>query len=217
MSMHHEQGYPHAHPKQPDIEDAPFTEYQVMAGALEELLIEKKVFTADGMRNGLEGMAAASPANGARLVARCWVDPTFEARVLRSVNDAAVELGLTLGQIPIHAVKNTPQVHHVIVCTLCSCYPIALLGGAPDWYKSRAYRARVVREPRAVLEEFGTHLPDDVEVRVHDSTAERRYVVIPMRPAGTEGMTEADLAACVTRDCMIGTSLPRVPQERPGA
>jgi nitrile hydratase subunit alpha len=204
--------HPHVHPKQPDIEDTPFTEHQVMAQALEELLIAKGVFTADAMRKGLEGISAASPADGARLVARCWVDLDFEARVLRSVNDAAVELGLHVGQIPIHAVKNTPQVHHVIVCTLCSCYPTALLGSSPDWYKSRAYRSRVVREPRAVLEEFGTSIPDDVEVCVHDSTAERRYVVIPVRPAGTEGMSEAELAACVTRDCMIGTALPQVPQ-----
>jgi len=212
MSTHHEHGHPHTHPKQPDIEDTPFTEYQVMTQALEELLIAKGVFTADGMRQGVERMAAASPADGARLVARCWVDPAFEARVLRSVNDAAVEFGLTPGPIPIHAVKNTPQVHNVIVCTLCSCYPATLLGGSPDWYKSRAYRSRVVREPRAVLEEFGTHLPDDVEVRVHDSTAERRYVVIPMRPERTEGLSEAELAACVTRDCLIGTAVPRVPQ-----
>lgn len=201
----------HVNPKQPDIEDSPFTEHQVMAQALEELLIAKEVFTVDDMRKGLEGMSAASPADGTRLVARCWVDTAFEARVLQSVNDAAVELDLNLGQIPIHAVKNTPQVHHVIVCTLCSCYPSALLGGSPDWYKSRAYRSRVVREPRAVLEEFGTHILDDVEVCVHDSTAERRYIVIPMRPSGAEAMSEAELAACVTRDCMIGTALPCVP------
>jgi nitrile hydratase len=106
-----------------------------MAQALEELLMARGVFTADGMRQGLEGMGAASPANGARLVARCWIDPAFEARVLRSVNDAAIELGLALGPVPIHAVKNTPQVHNVVVCTLCSCYPGTLLGGSPDWYK----------------------------------------------------------------------------------
>lgn len=205
MSTHHE----HKHPKQPDIEDASFTEYQVMAQALEELLIAQGLFTADGMRQGLEQLAVARPENGARLVARCWVDPAFEERVLRSVNDAAIELGLTTDAIPIHAVKNTPQVHNVIVCTLCSCYPVALLGSSPDWYKSRTYRSRVVREPRAVLEEFGLHLPDDVEVCVHDSSAERRYIVIPMRPAGTEGLNEGELAACITRDCLIGTALPQ--------
>jgi nitrile hydratase len=204
--------HPHTHPKQPDTEDTPFTEHQVVAQALEELLIAKGVLTADDLRKGLEEMSAASPANGARLVARCWVDADFEEQVLQSVNAAAVLLGFDLGQIPIHAVKNTPQVHNVIVCTLCSCYPTALLGGSPDWYKSRAYRSRVVREPRAVLKEFGTDIPDDVEVRVHDSTAEHRYIVIPMRPAETEGLTEEELAACVTRDCLIGTALPQVRQ-----
>jgi nitrile hydratase len=211
MSTHDEQAHGHAQPKQPDIEDAPFTEHQVIAQAVEELLIEKGIFTADDMRRGLEGTVAASPADGARLVARCWVDTAFEGRVLQDVNAAAVEMGLDLGHIPIHAVKDTPQVHHVIVCTLCSCYPTALLGDSPDWYKSRAYRSRVVREPRAVLEEFGTRLPVQVEVSVHDSTAERRYIVIPMRPEGTEGLSEAELAECVTRDCLIGTALPRVP------
>jgi nitrile hydratase len=202
----------HVHPKQPDLEDALCTEYQVMAQALEELLIAKGIITAEAMRQGIEAMDAPNPADGARLVARCWVDPAFEARMLESVNVAAKELGLNPGQTPIHALKDTPQVHHVIVCTLCSCYPAALLGEKPDWYKSRAYRSRVVREPRTVLEEFGTHLPDDIEVRVQDSTAEHRYIVIPVRPEGTDGMTEAELAACVTRDCLIGVALPRIPR-----
>lgn len=204
--------HPHVHPKQPDLEDAPFTEYQVIAQALEELLIDKGIITADDMRQGIEAMDAPSPADGARLVARCWVDPAFEARVLLSTNAAAVELGLNLGATPIQAVQNTPQVHNVIVCTLCSCYPAALLGEQPDWYKSRAYRSRIVREPRAVLAAFGTFLPDDIEVRVHDSTAERRYIVLPLRPEGTAGRTEAELTACVTRDCMIGVAVPRIPR-----
>jgi nitrile hydratase subunit alpha len=204
--------HPHVHPKQPDLEDAPFTEYQVMAQALEELLIDKGIITADGMRKGIEAMDAPSPEDGARLVARCWVDPAFEARVLQSTNAAAVELGLNLGATPIQAVKNTPQVHNVIVCALCSCYPAALLGEKPDWYKSRAYRSRIVREPRAVLAAFGTSLPDDIEVRVHDSTAERRYIVLPLRTEGTAGITEAELTACVTRDCMIGVAVPRIPR-----
>lgn len=205
--------HPHVHPKQPDLEDGPFTEHQVMAQALEELLIEKGIITADAMRKGIEALDAPSPADGARLVARCWVDSGFEARVLQSTNAAAVELGLNLGATPIHAVKNTPQVHNVIVCTLCSCYPTTLLGEKPDWYKSRAYRSRIVREPRAVLADFGTSLADDLEVRVHDSTAERRYIVLPLRPEGTAGMTEAQLTAYVTRDCMIGVALPGIPTE----
>jgi nitrile hydratase len=202
---------PHVHPTQPDLEDAPCSEYQVMAQALEEVLLAKGLITAEAMRQGLEAMDAPNPADGARLVARCWVDSAFEARMLQSVNAAAKELGLNLGQTPIHALQDTPQVHHIIVCTLCSCYPTALLGYRPDWYTSRAYRARVVREPRVVLEEFGTRLPNDMAVRVQDSTAEHRYIVIPRRPEGTEGMTEADLAACVTRDCLIGVALPHAP------
>jgi Nitrile hydratase, alpha chain len=204
--------HPHVHPTQPDLEDAPCTEYQVMAQAVEELLLAKGMITAEATRQGIEAMDAPNPADGARLVARGWVDPAFEARMLESVNVAAKELGLNPGQTPIHALKDTPQVHHVIVCTLCSCYPAALLGEKPDWYKSRAYRSRVVREPRAVLEEFGTHLPDDIEVRVQDSTAEHRYIVLPVRPEGTDGMTEAELAVCVTRDCLIGVALPRIPK-----
>lgn len=202
--------HPHVHPKQPDLEDAPFTEHQVMAQALEELLIAKGIMTAEDMRKGIETMDAPSPAGGARLVARCWVDPAFEARVLQSTNAAAVELGMNLGATPIEAVRNTLQLHNVIVCTLCSCYPSALLGEKPDWYKSRAYRSRVVREPRAVLADFGTSLTDDIEIRVHDSTAERRYIVLPLRPEGTAGMSETELTAYVTRDCMIGVAVPRV-------
>ena len=205
----HRHEHPHGHPTQPDLEDAGYSRYQVLAQALEELLIAKGIITAEGMRKGIEALDAADPAWGARLVARCWVDAGFEARVLESTDAAAVELGLNLGSTPIHAVKDTPQVHHVVVCTLCSCYPSALLGEKPDWYKSRAYRARVVREPRAVLAEFGTILPEDMSIQVHDSTAEHRYIVLPMRPEGTEAMTETELAVCVTRDCMIGVALPR--------
>ena len=206
--MEHEHN--HSHPHQPDIEDAGFSRYQVMAQALEELLVAKGILTAEEMRKGVETLDSADPAWGPRIVARCWMDPAFEARVLESTNDAAKELGMSLGSTPIHAVKDTDQVHHVIVCTLCSCYPTGVLGEKPDWYKSRAYRARVVREPRAVLAEFGTVLPEDVAIHVHDSTAERRYIVIPRRPEGSEALSESELAACVTRDCMIGVALPRL-------
>ncbi|HET6520598.1 MAG TPA: nitrile hydratase subunit alpha [Geminicoccaceae bacterium] len=211
---HHDHGHgrPHPpHPYQPDLEDAPLSRFQVMAEAVAGLLVEKGVFGAEDLRRTIEAIDTPTPAQGARLVARAWVDPAFKARLLADVNAAAAELGIEAGGIPIRAVENTERVHNVIVCTLCSCYPRGLIGLPPDWYKSRAYRSRMVREPRAVLAEFGTRLPDDVEVRVHDSTADLRYLVLPMRPAGTEGMDEAALAGLVTRDCMIGVAVPRRP------
>ena len=142
-------------------------------------------------------------------MARAWTDPSYRQRLLADVNAAAAELGIDAGGIPIRAVENRPGVHNVIVCTLCSCYPRLLLGPSPDWYKSRAYRSRVVREPRAVLAEFGLELPAETAVVVHDSTAELRYLVLPEQPAGTEGWDEAQLADIVTRDCLIGTARPR--------
>jgi nitrile hydratase subunit alpha len=204
-------GHRHPHPQQPDLEDRPFGYHQGMAEAVGELLIEKGVFTADELRRTIEAIDTPTPALGARLVARAWTDPAFKARLLEDANAAAAELGIEAGGIPIRAVENTERVHNVIVCTLCSCYPRLLLGLPPDWYKSRAYRSRTVREPRAVLAEFGTVIPDDVEVRVHDSTADLRYMVLPARPAGTESLDEAALAALVTRDCMIGVAVPKAP------
>lgn len=212
MTAHHadHHAHLHPHPKQPDLEDAPFTYYQLMTEAVGELLIEKGVLGADELRRAIELLDAKSPADGAKVVARAWVDEGFKARLLDDVNAAASELGIETGVIPIRALENTPSVHNVVCCTLCSCYPRMLLGLPPDWYKARAYRSRVIREPRAVLAEFGLVLPDGVEVRVHDSTADLRYLVVPMRPGGTEGWPEARLAALVTRDCMIGTAVPRV-------
>jgi nitrile hydratase len=210
----HDHGHAHSpgpHPFQPDLEAAPLTHYQAMTQAVGDLLIEKGVITADELRAMLESIDAKSPAAGARMVARAWVDEGFKARMLADVNAAAQELDIDAGGIPIRAVENTAAVHNVIVCTLCSCYPRLLIGLPPDWYKSRAYRSRTVREPRAVLAEFGTTIPDDVEVRVHDSTADLRYMVLPRRPAGTEGWSADDLETLVTRDCMIGVTLPRDP------
>jgi nitrile hydratase len=213
MTAHHDHGNggDHRHPHQPDIEDRAFEYYQVMAEAVGELLIEKGVLSADELRRAIEDLDARSPALGARVVARAWLDPGFKARLLEDVNAAAAELGVDAGAIPIRAVENTAKLHHVVCCTLCSCYPRLLLGVPPDWYKSRAYRSRVVREPRAVLAEFGTHIPYDIEVRVHDSTADLRYLVLPARPAGSEALGEERLAALVTRDCMIGTAVPNLP------
>lgn len=210
----HEHGHAHGHqphPFQPDLEETPLTHYQAMTQAVGDLLIEKGVFSAEELRAMLEAIDAKSPAAGARMVARAWADPDFKARMLADVNKAAAELDIDAGGIPIRAVENSAEVHNVIVCTLCSCYPRLLIGLPPDWYKSRSYRSRTVREPRAVLAEFGTVLPEDVEVRVHDSTADLRYMVLPARPAGTEGWDEAALAELVTRDCMIGVTLPKSP------
>lgn len=201
----------HYHPNQPDIEDEPFSHFQVMTEAVVELLMEKEVVSADEFRVQLEKMDATSPADGAKMVARAWTDPEFKFRMMTDVNSAAQELGLDAGHIPIRAVENTPEIHNVIVCTLCSCYPRLLIGLPPDWYKSRAYRARTVREPRAVLAEFGTEIPNGVEVRVHDSTADLRYLVLPMRPPGSEDLNEDKLARLVTRDSLIGVSFAQSP------
>lgn len=214
MAHDHPHDHDHAqqpHPFQPDLEETPLTHYQVMTQAVGDLLIEKGVFSAAELRAMLEAIDSKSPAAGARMVARAWVDADFKARMLEDVNKAAAELGIDAGGIPIRAVENTGAVHNVIVCTLCSCYPRMLIGLPPDWYKSRSYRSRTVREPRRVLAEFGTTIPEDVEVRVHDSTADLRYMVLPARPAGTEGWDEAALADLVTRDCMIGVTLPKSP------
>ena len=203
----HEHGdWPYPHPKQLDLEDGPLTHHMAMTEAVAELLIDKGIFSADEFRRQLELMDSKSPAEGARMVARAWADPDFKAHMLEDVNAAAKEMDIDAGGIPIMAVENTPDVHNVIVCTLCSCYPRNLIGLPPDWYKSRAYRSRMVREPRAVLAEFGTVLPDDVEIRVHDSTADLRYLIIPRRPEGTEGLDEEVLTALVTRDSLIGVT-----------
>jgi nitrile hydratase len=199
--------WPYPHPKQPDTEDGELTEHMVMAEAVEQLLIDKGIFSADDMRQMLELIDAKSPAEGARMVARAWLNPDFKARMLEDVNIAAQELGIDAGPIPILAIENTPDKHNAIVCTLCSCYPKFLLGLPPDWYKSRNYRSRMINEPRAVLAEFGTVIPDDVEVRVHDSTADLRCMILPMRPEGTEDLDEEALAALVTRDSMIGVTV----------
>ena len=202
-------GHHHPHPgARPDADDTP-TYYQVMEIAVRELLIEKGVLTADAVRREVEKMDARSPAQGARVVARAWRDPAFKAKLLELGNDALVELGLERGPCKLVVVENTADVHNVVVCTLCSCYPRWLLGLPPDWYKSRTYRSRTVREPRAVLREFGLELRDDVTVRVHDSTADMRYLVLPSRPAGTDGWSEERLASIVTRDCMIGVAVPK--------
>ena len=206
--MHDDHGHPHAHPAD---DDGPLSDYQLMEIAVRRLLVDKGILTADEIRAAVEAMDARTPAQGARVVARAWTDPGFKSRLLANGTAACEELGIDMGPTKLVVVENTPQFHNLIVCTLCSCYPRMVLGLPPDWYKSKAYRARAVREPRAVLAEFGTALPGHVSVRVHDSTADMRYLVLPMRPAETDGLSEDQLAALVSRDSMIGVSLPRTP------
>jgi nitrile hydratase len=206
----HDHDHDHAHPHAPSAKDEKIHSYfQVLGLALKELLIEKNILTADEIRQTIEFRDSITPAMGAKIVARAWTDPTFKQRLTANGTEAIKEFGLDMGGTRLDVVENTSKVHNMIVCTLCSCYPRSVLGLPPSWYKSREYRARAVREPRAVLAEFGTHLPDTVEVRVHDSSADLRYLVLPIRPAGTEKMNEEQLASLVSRDCMIGVSLPR--------
>jgi nitrile hydratase len=187
------------------------TYFQLMEMSLRELLVEKGVVTDGEVGATVEDMRGRGPERGAKVVARAWTDPGFKARLLANGTRACEELGLDVPALRLVVVENTPATHNVIVCTLCSCYPRMLLGLPPDWYKSANYRSRVVREPRAVLAEFGLRVPEAVAIRVHDSTADMRYLVLPMRPAGTEGWSEERLAAIVSRDCMIGVAVPEVP------
>ena len=181
-----------------------------MQMAVADLLVEKGVIEAEELHKQIEFMDSITPARGAALVAHAWVDPDFKTRLVADSKAAGAELDMDIGPIPILVMENTDKVHNLIVCTLCSCYPRFLLGFPPDWYKSREYRRRAVSEPRKVLAEFGTELSDSVEVRVHDSTADMRYMVLPMRPEGTDGMSEEALAALVTRDAMVGVTTPKV-------
>ncbi|HET7479615.1 MAG TPA: nitrile hydratase subunit alpha [Rubrobacteraceae bacterium] len=186
--------------------------YAARIRAIESLLLEKSVLTEAEIQDNISYMDSRSPANGARLVARAWVDPEFKARLLSDTKSAAMELGIDAsGPVEFVVVENTPQVHNLIVCTLCSCYPRAILGRPPDWYKSFDYRSRAVSEPRAVMHEFGFEPPEGVRVDVHDSTADIRYMVLPLRPDGTEDMSEEELAALVTRDSLVGVSAPLAP------
>ena len=203
MSHHHD----HDHPHEPIAADEPAVGARVRA--LETILVAKGVLERDELRRRVDSLVSRTPADGARLVAHAWVDADFKQRLLVDAREAALELGLDPGPSPVvFALENTEDVHHLVVCTLCSCYPRALLGPPPDWYKSLPYRSRAVSDPRGVLREFGLTLDDDVELRVVDSTADIRYLVVPRRPSGTESLDEEALAALVTRDSMIGVSQP---------
>jgi nitrile hydratase len=210
----HDHDHPHGHAhdsqaRQPDHDQGPADPHEILERALRELLIEKGVLTAQEISAQVDMMDSRSPALGAKVVARAWTDAAFKKRLLKDTRAALAELDIDIGTLAEFAtIENTPKVHNVIVCTLCSCYPKLLLGIPPAWYKSSAYRSRTVIDPRGVLKEFGVEVPANVEVRVHDSTADLRYIVLPMRPRGTEGWSEKKLASIVTRDAMIGTAIP---------
>ena len=205
---HDEPGHGHPHPghTHPKGGDHPVRVWERREAAIRSLLIEKGLVTAEEIRRKIEEWEQKTPADGARVVARAWSDPAYEARLLADANAAVLELGIDSSAVKLVALKNTPRLHHLVVCTLCSCYPRTVLGLPPAWYKAKAYRSRAVSEPRRVLAEFGTVLPPEVELRVVDSTADCRYLVLPLRPAGSESLDEAALAALVTRDSMIGVA-----------
>ena len=199
MNDAHEHSHAHAHA--PSDDDVALTEEEAKFIALKSLLIEKGLITADAIRARMEADARGTPHQGAGMVAKAWSDANYKARLLSDAKSAAIELGIPVTEAALLALENTPRLHNLIVCTLCSCYPRV----------SKAYRSRAVREPRKVLDEFGVVLADGTEVRVHDSNADLRYIVLPMRPAGTETLSEQQLAELVTRDCLVGTALPRAP------
>ena len=203
---HHEHLSPSGHPYRKD-NDEPLTYWQTMEISIRELMIEKGKFSALEITEQIDLMDSRSPAHGAAVVAKAWIDPEFKKRLLQNGAKTVAEIGFDLGPMHLVAVENTTDIHNLVVCTLCSCYPRNLLGLPPDWYKTREYRSRAVKEPRSVLAEFGVILPERTTIRVHDSTADMRYIVIPKRPESISGLTEAELASLVTRDSMIGTGL----------
>jgi Nitrile hydratase, alpha chain len=205
----HDHGHDHSHEPISDGNEPPAA---ARVRALEELLVAKGLVEREEIRGRIDWLVSRTPADGARLVARAWLDEGFKERLLSDARRAALELDLDPGPSPVVvALENTEMVHHMVVCTLCSCYPKALLGPPPDWYKSLPYRSRAVSDPRGVLREFGVELGGDVEVRVVDSTADIRYLVIPRRPPGTESLDEDELVEIVTRDAMIGVAQPSAP------
>ncbi len=205
----HDHDHDHDRTFQPDIEDLEPSRHELMTYAMKELLIEKGHVTDEEIRKCQDRLESIEPAQGSRVIAKAWTDEAFKQRLLDDGNAALAELGVESGGAKMTVVENTDQVQNVVVCTLCSCYPRAVLGMPPDWYRSKAYRSRVVIEPRTVLKEFGTDIPDDMTVRVHDSLADLRYLVIPKRPAGTDNWSEDQLAAIVSRDNMVGVTNPR--------
>ncbi len=211
-SEHHHTGHRHDHPGVAD--DITLSERARRMLAMEELLVQKGVIGPNDVQRVRDVIAARSPTDGARVVARAWIDPDFRRRLLKDPRAALAQMGFPpVSGAKLVLVENTEKVHHLVVCTLCSCYPTSLLGPPPDWYKSFAYRSRAVVDPRGVMREFGLEVSEQVEVRVVDSTADLRYLVLPLRPEGSEEMEEEDLVALVTRDSLVGVGVP----SRPGA
>lgn len=205
----------HDHSEHPGMaHDEEIGYYAIRARAMESLLVEKGICSPDEIQTMVNRIEARTPADGARVVAHAWSDPEYKAQLLKDPDGALAELGYRMPENSpkLEVVENSESVHHLVVCTLCSCYPRNLLGRPPDWYKSLAYRSRAVIDPRGVMREFGLQVPDSTEVRVLDSTADLRYLVLPRRPEGTEGMSEEQLAELVTRDSMIGVTEARSPQ-----
>ena len=191
----------------------PLSYFQLMEVTLRELLVEKGILSEEEIAQEVEAMRNRGYERGSRVVAHAWLDPGFKARLLQNGTQACEELGLEIPGLKLLVVENTNEVHNAIVCTLCSCYPRMLLGIPPDWYKSRSYRSRMVREPRQVLAEFGLVLSEKIQIRIHDSSADMRYMVLPMRPAGTETWSEERLAGLVNRDCLLGVAVPNGPKD----
>lgn len=208
----HDHGHDHDHGDGPVLTYADDSDhdqdetghYELLSEVLRELAVEKDLATATEIREYVEFMDSRGVEKGAEIVAKAWTDPAFKERLLADGTAAVAELNVPMAGAELVVVENTDAVHNLIVCTLCSCYPRTILGLPPDWYKSKSYRKRAVNEPRAVLQEFGTIIPDNVAVRVHDSNADMRYLVLPQRPAGTEGWSEEQLRPLVTRDSMVG-------------
>jgi nitrile hydratase alpha subunit len=205
----HDGGHDHDHT--PIVHEEKPGYYEILEISIRELLIGKGLIGADEVTKQIEVLDSRSPVLGSKMVVKAWLDPEFRARLLKDGNAAAEEMGITIyDNTAFTVLEDTEDIHNVIVCTLCSCYPRPILGLPPDWYKSKEYRSRTVREPRAVLAEFGTVIPEDVQVQVQDSTASQRYMVLPLRPAGTENFTEEELERLVTRDTMIGVTIPKI-------
>lgn len=201
----------HDHDDIKDDDPTP-SEYSVISEAVYDCLVDKGLLSAETVGRMIERMEKAGPALGARIVARAWTIPGFKKTLLQDSKAALLEIGVKPLEAQFVVLENTPEIHNVIVCTLCSCYPRSILGAPPAWYVSKAYRSRVVHEPRAVLAEFGTEIGNNIEVRVHDSTADLRYMVLPMRPSGTEGWNGEELGELVNRDSLIGVTTATRPE-----